>query len=160
MADHSKMLAFIAKCDDAEKLRSLIKNAQKEGVQTIADAAFKRLVAVLPTERPGTVEYDFWRTVHAFEHALTEERGRTTRLGRTRQKVKRVGVVQTLRDWALDKQGTDGFEMLLERNMPDLTGEAIVLRHPEHFEPEVLAAAREKLTQAGVDLAKLPTPSA
>ena len=39
--------------------------------------------------------------------------------------------------------------------MPEFTGEAITLRHPEHFEPETLEAARQRLTVAGVDLDRL-----
>ena len=46
----------------------------------LADLAFRRLIAILPQEQPGTIEHDFWQTIHAFEHALTEERGKTTRL--------------------------------------------------------------------------------
>ena len=77
-------------------------------------------------------------------------------MSRTRQKVAKVGVVQTLRDWAAGAQETAGFKMLLERGMPEFTGEAITLRHPEHFEPQTLEAARRRLTVAGVDLDRLP----
>jgi hypothetical protein len=46
--------------------------------------------------------------------------------------------------------------MLLERNLPELTGEAIILRHAERFEPFVVEAARNRLVKAGVDIGKLP----
>lgn len=156
MADQSKILTFVAQCDDVEKLKSLIKNARERGAPAVADAAFRKLVSLVPSEHPGTVEHDFWQTVHAFEYMLTEERGKTTRLARTRQKVGQVGVMQTLRDWALSGKETDGFKMLLDRGMPELTGEAIVLRHSGLFDPLVLAAARKRLTDAGVDVSILP----
>lgn len=156
MVDHSKTFAFIAKCEDVGELKSLIKNARDRNVPVVADAAFRKLVSLVPSEKPGTIEHDFWQGVAAFEYMLTEERGKTTRLARTRQKVGRVGVVETLRDWAQSDQETDGFKMLLDRGMPELTGEAIVLRHPIHFEPPVLASARDKLTRAGVDISALP----
>lgn len=156
MVDHSKMLAFVAQCDDVEKLKSLIKNARDRGEAALADGAFRKLISLVPAERPGTVEHDFWQTVHAFEYLLTEEREKTTRLSRTRQKVARVGVVQTLKDWALSDKETDGFRMLLDRGMPELTGEAIVLRHANSFEPQVLTAARQRLSRAGVDVGTLP----
>ena len=159
MSDPAKILDLIAICDDPEKLRSWITNARKAGDNRIADAAFRRLISVLPKEKPGTVEHDFWQTIHAFEHVLSEERGKTTRLARTRQKVTRVGEVQTLKDWALSSKSTDGFTMLLERNMPELTGEAIVLRHANQFGAEVLAAANMRLVQAGVDTSSLPKSS-
>lgn len=152
--EHStRMFDFVSSCDDPNKLRTIIENARKRGADALADAAFHKLVSILPSEKPGTVEHDFWRTIHSFEHVLTEENGRTTRLSRTRQKVQRVGVVQTLIDWALDTKQTDGFRMLLERDMPELTGEAIVLRHPSRFEAAVVSAARAKLEASGVDAA-------
>jgi hypothetical protein len=159
MSDPAKILDLIATCDDPEKLRSWITNARKAGDNRIADAAFRRLISVLPKEKPGTVEHDFWQTIHAFEHVLSEERGKATRLARTRQKVTRVGEVQTLKDWALSSKSTDGFTMLLQRNMPELTGEAIVLRHANQFGADVLSAANQRLVQAGVDTSSLPKSS-
>ena len=151
-----KILGYVDACDDADKLRSLIVNARKLGNTVVADAAFRRLIALVPGVEPGSVEHDFWRTVNAFEQTLTEERGKTTRLARTRQKVGKVGVVQTLRDWALNGHDTDGFRMLLDRGMPELTGEAIALRHSDRFEQPTLDAARQRLVGAGVDLNSLP----
>lgn len=156
MADYSKILEFIGRCDDAGQLKALLKNAQQKGASAVTEAAFRKLIAIVPSERPGTVEHDFWQTVHAFEYSLSEERGKTTRLSRTRQKVGRAGVIQTLKDWALSNNETDGFKMLIDRGMPELTGEAIVLRHPEHFTPDELLAARKRLSDAGVDVDRLP----
>ena len=64
-------------------------------------------------------------------------------------------MVQTLRDWTPGGPETDGFRMLLERGMPEFTGEATTLRHPDLFEPAVLEAAQQRLRVAGVDLASL-----
>jgi hypothetical protein len=160
MSNHQRILDLVAACDDPEKLRTWIANARRGGQPAIADAAFRRLIAILPQEEPGTVEYDFWQTVHAFEHVLTEERGKTTRLARTRQKVARVGEIATLKDWAVSTKSADGFAMLIERNMPELTGEAIVLRHADKFDISVVTAARGRLEEAGVNLAALSGVSA
>ena len=153
--DESKMLDFVASCNDPEKLRTIEENARKRGADALADAAFRRRVSVLPSERPGTVEHDFWRSIHTLEAVLTEERGRTTRLSRTRQKIGRVGVRQTLADLALARKKAEGFDMLLERDMPELLGEAVVLRHPDEFESNVLDDARNRLEAFGVDIAKV-----
>ena len=152
-ADIPEMIEFVSTCEDPEKLRRIMKNSRERDAGALADAALRKLVSVLPSERPGTVEFDFWRTIHSFEHVLTEERCRTTRLSRTRQKVQRVGVVQTLIDWAVDSKQTDGFRMLLERDMPELTGEAIILRHPDKFEHHIVSAAHARLEAAGVNTA-------
>jgi hypothetical protein len=150
-----KILAFVERCENPAELESLVKNAIKLGNTPVAEAAFRKRISLVPAERPGSVEHDFWQMVQAFEFTLSEERGKNTRLSRTRQKVAKAGVVQTLRDWAAGSQETAGFRMLLARGMPEFTGEAITLRHPEFFEPPVLEAAQQRLTAAGVDLNSL-----
>ena len=151
MTDYQPQMAYIAKTDSADGLRQLMANARREGANSVEEAAFRKLIALGIEHPQGSIEHDFWRTVNAFEATLKDERGKTVRLSRTRQKVARAGVVQTLADWALGKP-TDGFSMLLERDMPELLGESIVLRHEEQFSPEVVAAARSRLIDAGVDL--------
>ncbi len=39
--------------------------------------------------------------------------------------------------------------MLIERGMPELTGEAIVVRHSDRFSDDVVAAARRRLNDVG-----------
>ena len=153
--DESRMLAFVASCDDPEKLRTIIKNARERGAHNLADAAFRKRVSILPSEKSGTVEHDFWRTVYTFEAVLTEENGKTKRLSRPRRKAKRDGVRKTLIDWALSSKATDGFNMLLERTMPELLGEAIILRHPDEFDSDVVTAARNRFEAADIDITKV-----
>jgi hypothetical protein len=159
MSSRSKLLASIAKCDDPKLLRTWIENAEKKGDAEIADAAFRRLVSLVPAEKKGTVEHDFWQSIHALEFVLSKEKGKTMRLSRLRQKINRVEVVQTLKDLALSKKPSAGFAMLLERGMPELTAEAVVLRHPRTFDKEVRSAARERLELAGVNLDGISTPT-
>ncbi len=156
MTDNSKAIAIIESSTDPAQLRRFIENARRMKALDVRDAAFRRLVEILPEEEPGSVEHDFWRSIHALEQVLLEERGKTVRLSRTRQKIARVGVMQTLRDFAAKKSPSQGFEMLLERGMPELTGEAIVLRHTDLFDPEVVTAARTRLVAVGVDVDQLP----
>lgn len=151
MVDDTRQLAFIKGCEDPGRLRNLIDNARRQGADMVAEAAFHRLISLVPEEREGSVEHDFWRTVNAFEFLLSKEKGKTIQLSRTRQKVGRVGVVQTLTDWATDAKETDGFQKLLELGLPELTGEAIVLRHPDRFDEARRHAARQRLVLAGVD---------
>lgn len=91
MPANEKLRAFVAKCEDPAQLRTMIANAKARGEDELALAAFRRLVLVSPSEAPGTVEHDMWQTIFAFEHLLKEERGKTTLLARTRQKIGRDG---------------------------------------------------------------------
>lgn len=142
--------------EDPKQLRILRDNARRLGSTLVADAAFQRLIRIVPGETPGSVEHDFWTTIHAFEEVLSEENEKTTKLSRTRLKATKSGVVRVLEDFATAAKPADGFQMLLDRNLAELTGEAVILRHPEAFDPAVVASARARLTKAGVDVDALP----
>ena len=155
MANHKNVLAAIAATTDPTKLRNFRANARRLGATEVEEAAFKRLVEILPEEEPGTLEHDFWKTIYAFEEMRSEDQGKTIILSRTRQKLARAGVKETLIGFATKKAPTDGFRILIEYGFPELTGEALILKYREHFDPEVQVAARQRLEGAGVDISKL-----
>lgn len=148
MPDYNRVLEIIASSVDPDQLRQFMENAKRMEANEVYDAAFRKLTEILPEEAPGPLERDFWRSIHALEERLREERGKTVRLSRTRQKIARVGVHKTLTDLALSDTPSEGFGMLLERGMADLTAEAVVLRYPDAFEPQVVTAARTRLDAA------------
>jgi hypothetical protein len=141
-------LDYIATCRDPDKLRQISANAQKQGNEAVREAARRRLYEVLPAEQPGTLEYEVWQSIHALEDTLSDERGQTIRLSRTRQKIKRDTEAQTVADLIL-KRASEGFHMLVERNLPELTFEAVALKHPDRFEDHVLEAALVRLREVG-----------
>ena len=146
----ARALALIADCDDPEKLRRIAANARRLGEDGIDRAASLKLYTVLPSAEPGTLEHDVWRSIHALEGALKDERGRTTLLGRTRQKIARDGELRTVADLVRGRT-SDGFRMLMDREMVDHTFEAVALRHRALFEDEVILAASDRLLAFGAD---------
>ena len=144
------MLQFVLQCADPKKLRQVAKNAEEKGVSGLARAARLKLYSILPGEVPGTIEHTVWQSIYALEDVLKQERGKTILLSRTRQKIGRQGVIQCVADLVVG-QASDGFRMLLEREMLDLSFEAIALRFPDRFDGEVLTAARKRLRDAGFD---------
>ena len=143
----SKMMDFVANCGDPKKLRQIAQNADEKGIASLAQAARLKLYSILPGEEPGTIEYAVWQSIFALEDVLKQERGKTIMLSRTRQKIGRQGVVRCVADLVLGP-ASEGFRMLLERDMLGLSFEAIALQFPEKFEPTVLAAARRRLAEA------------
>jgi hypothetical protein len=147
-------LAAIASTKDEAKVRGFLANAERLGSQIVADAALRRLAEIRPVEQNSAVALDFWRSIHALEEVLTRERKKTTRLSRTRQKIAKVGIVSTLRDLTLAAKPSEGFDLLLERDMSDLTAEAVILRHPTEFDEDVRTAAATRLERAQAQLGK------
>jgi len=143
-----KMIDFVATCDDPDKLRTMAANAERLGASALKEAAKRRLFAILPSEQPGTLEYEVWRSIYALEDALREERGKTVLLARTRQKIKREGERKCVEDLVLGSE-SDGFKMLKDRDMLDLAFEAVALQFQSQFSDEVLEAARLRLEAAG-----------
>ena len=54
-------------------------------------------------------------------------------------------VLQTLADLARQPTASEGYVLLRERGMLDMSAEAVVLRFPDRFGPDVLIAARRRL---------------
>lgn len=139
-----RALSLVAKCTDPKKLRQMELNAHRMGEGQVRRAAQLRLYEVLPEEKPGTLEYDVWQSIHALEGELTHERGKTTRLARTRQKIARDGEEGTVAALILGKE-SEGYRMLIQRAMPKLTFDALALRHAERFDERVIEAAQQRL---------------
>lgn len=147
----ARIMKTIEGCTDPKSLRQIAKNAREKGELGVARAADLRLYAILPSEDPGTFEHDVWQSIHALEGTLSLERHKTTRLGRTRQKIARVGEFETIKDLIHGAKPSEGFFMLIERMMTDLTFEAVALRHPDRFDPATLQAATTRLRSVAVE---------
>jgi hypothetical protein len=147
--DHvERALRTIERCDDPKKLQQIMHNARERGATVVRDAAFRRLCAVKPSAEPGTLEHAVWQSIFALEEVLRDERSKTTLLSRTRQKIGRDGEHKTVRDLVL-KGASAGFDMLIERGMPDLTFEALALKFPTRFDADVIKASKARLEKAG-----------
>lgn len=146
----ARAMKMIAGCVDPIDLRQIAANARQKGELAVVHAADLRLYEILPSEKPGTLEHDVWRSIHALEGTLTGERDKTTRLGRTRPKIARVGEHETIKDLILGSKPSEGFFMLVERQMAELTFEAVALRHPDQFDDTVLDAAAARLRSVGM----------
>ena len=74
------------------------------------------------------------------------------RLSRTRQKIRRDGEVKTVMDLTLKETPADGFRMLKDRGILELSFEALVVARAGHFPGNVVDAARSRLESQGMDI--------
>ena len=137
---------------DKGKLRNWMANAKRLGRDDVYQGALRQLRHFEGRNIDDPLEAEFASVMRALEEALTEESGRTKRLNRTRQKLGRVGVRQTLIDLALKPKPSLGFKKLLEFNMADMSAEALILKYREEFDEDVVAAADRRLREHGVEI--------
>ena len=86
---------------DKDKLRNWMKNAKRLGRDDVYRDALRQLCRIEGRNIDDPLESEFAVVMRALEEAMTQEAGRTKRLSRTRQKLDRVGVPQTLADLTL-----------------------------------------------------------
>jgi hypothetical protein len=148
-AEETKALARIESTAGADALRQIAINARGKS-EIVEKAALRRLAAISATHVPGTVEHDCWVMVHAVEELRRLNGRKVSRMNRMRPKIEREGEIAALEYCALNQ--TEGFSEVMDYGMPELTAEAIVLRHRVQFSQAAIAAARTRLGLAGVQV--------
>jgi hypothetical protein len=142
----------VSQLRDVQAARNYLANVKRLGRADLYPAAFRRLCELSGQAHDDPVAFEFWRAIIALEEILRDARGKTVRLGRTRPKIAQVGELRTMEDLVLARKESEGFRLLVEHGLGDLTAEYIVLRHSDRFSPEAAAAARERLEGAGIPL--------
>jgi hypothetical protein len=135
--------------------RTVMSRAKARGEDEIYRAVFKRACEIAGREAEDPLDpivAAFHETLAAYEQILSEKNGRNQPAGRTRQKIENKGVRQSLIEWTRQKQPSSGFTLLVERGMPEFTGEFIVARFPSRFPEDVVALARERLQAHSVPI--------
>jgi hypothetical protein len=123
-------------------------NAKRHDRDDVYQAAFRQLCRIEGRNINDPLESEFAVVMRALEEALSEESGTTKRLSRTRQKLNRVGVRQTLADLAMKSTPSTGFLKLVEFGMArELSAEALVLKYSNEFEPAVVEAAQKRFAE-------------
>ena len=155
MTDRNHLLEIIKNCTDKVKLKNWIINGERIGADDIVEAATRQLIrleASMTISESGhqsedALALEFWKSIIALELALTKERGKTIRLARTRQKVSGVGIEKTLTDLMLKPTPSEGYYLMRDRGMLDLSLEAVVLRFEDRFSQSSVEAARGRLAE-------------
>lgn len=136
--------------DDINKLRQLMKNAERLGRDEIAHACKQRIFQLSGGMSDDILDVRLQQAVAAYEETLLEKHGRRQKASYTRRKMGRVSSTQVLADWANDASETPGFKALVENGLAEFTAEYIVAEYPDRFDPATVANAVAKLAKHGV----------
>ena len=138
---------------DKDKLRNWMANAKRLGRDDVYRVALRQLCRIEGQNIDDPLESDFAIVMRALEEAMSAEAGKTKRLSRTRQKLSRVGVRQTLADLALKPKPSLGFLKLVEFNMAgDMSAEALIIKYQDEFDTPIVEAATRRLQEYGIAL--------
>jgi hypothetical protein len=91
------------------------------------------------------VERDVNSVLQAYEQILHEKHGKRVLAQRTRNMIGKRGIIGAVERLVTQSRPSTGFTSLAERGETDLTFEAVVLKHPNHFSPKALARSRKRL---------------
>ena len=136
-----------------EECRIVMERAKKEGRDDFYEKVFRRYCEIVGAEYddPGDpLIREFWETLAAYEQLLTEKNGKKTQATRTRQKIKNKGVHQSLVEWTNGKIETNGFTLLVDKGLPEYTGEYLVVKYGDRFPSDVVGLGRKRLEEHGI----------
>ena len=142
-----------SKLKTPEECRIVMQRARDRNLSDVYNAAFRRsceLSGAANDDPSDPLIADFYKTLAAYEQLLTEKNERNTAASRTRQKIANKGVYQSLIEWTLGKVETNGFKLLVEKGLPEYTGEYLVVRYSDRFPEDVVALARGRLDAHGI----------
>ena len=137
---------------DRQKLRNWMDNARNMKREDVYRDAFRQLCRTDGREMEDPLESDYAGVRRALEEALADETGKPKRLNRPPAKVTRPSLMKTLAEMALKKTPSIAFLKLAEYEMVELSGEALIVKYKDEFAPDVVSAARQRLTEFNVEL--------
>lgn len=135
--------------------RTVMARAKAQGLSDVYQAVFQRyceLVGHAADDPADPLVKGFFETLAAYEQLLTERNGKTTTASRTRQKIANKGVHQSLIEWTKGAAETQGFDLLIEKGLPQYTGEYLVARYASRFPNDVVELAHTRLKKHGIEL--------
>ena len=138
-----------------EECRTVMERAKERGDDDFYAKVFRRCCEIAGAEHDDPDDplvREFWGTLAAYEQILTEKNGYRTLASYTRRKIRNKGVYQSLVEWTRAKIEKNGFTLLVEKGLPEYTGEYLVVKYGDRFPPDVVELGRKRLEEHGVAL--------
>lgn len=95
----------------------------------------------------SVVELELLKAVYAYEEVLFEKHKRRTRATYTWRMIDQHGIILAAEKAVNKKTETKGYKELVGMGLQDLTFEAVIVRHPDKFNQNVVMCAKERLEE-------------
>lgn len=129
------------------RLKNFIYNAGRRKDLYAVEAGHRRIKEILTDELEGKSDFknEFMRYVEAYETVLSEENQTKKIATRTRQRIYKIGAVQTMINLLEKPPNTYGLELLARKGRLDCAYENIVFDYPMYFTQKHLLEAEKRL---------------
>jgi hypothetical protein len=134
---------------DLGKIRTIIKNAKREGNADMVVRAERHLATFIGFQ-DTVLDRRFLECLRRYEQVLTNKNDRKTLAQRLRGAVARNGVRQTVINLAKKVETSFGFEQLIKAGEAKETIEYIIIEMADEFDDVTVRSAYTKLRRAGV----------
>jgi len=139
---------IIQKLKTPEECMQLAKNVRDRNPD-LAQKARRRAVELraISYGSNSEVELELLKSVYAYEEVLYEKHKKHVRATYTWRMIKRDGIIAAAEKAVNRKIEPAGYTVLVEMGMHDLTFEAVIVRYPDKFNPEVVSRAKSRLKE-------------
>ncbi len=141
----------IEKIRSPEECEFYAQKAAKRGRLDLEQEARKRAIELRAAKHNPVddIEAEFIRAIYAHEQQLFKASGCRARATRVWTMLNRHGVIGALKRAVIRKSGQRVFEAMVSMGLQDYAFEAVVANHPEHFDEETQALAKQRLVLEG-----------
>ncbi|APO87936.1 hypothetical protein [Marivivens sp. JLT3646] len=131
----------------SKEIEQLITNAKRIGHEEAVQIGEQRLAQVFHDAQTGQcpVHNALMKQVQAYEAVLSEKAKSKQVASYSRQKIKKVGAVQMLKDLLNKDSDTIGLNKLRETGNLQAAYENVVIAHQSYFKPDEIAEAKRRL---------------
>lgn len=142
---------LVARLRTPEECAVFEKNVLERGRPDLAVAARKRGLELRASQYGASsdAEKECLEAVYAYERALSQIKGKSTRAGRTWQMIKRHGIIGAVERAVNREAETTGYRVLLEMGLGDYAFEAVVVRHSQLFSAGAVERSQARIKEWG-----------
>jgi hypothetical protein len=140
------MHEIIPKLKTPDECLQLIKNVAERNPDLAREA--RRRAVELKVNAHGSkteVERELLYALYAYEEVLSQKNKRKTCARRTWNMIKDHGIIGAAEKAVDRKIEPAGYKILVDMGMQEWTFEAVIIRYPDYFKPEVVSRAKARL---------------